>query len=76
MNRITRLTRDMPAGGTSVFLVWCSSDVFWPPIPVEAGGGVPCDTKDSRDIDGLENLNVPRNSQTGIKPSPHKKAMG
>lgn len=72
---ITRLAKDIPADGTSVFVVWCSSKVFWPPIPVEAEDGVQCDSKDSRDIGGLENLNVPRNSQTGIKPSPRKKAM-
>lgn len=52
-----------------------ASEVFQSPISVEAEDGVPCNNKDTRDIDGLENTEAPGNSQVGIRPSPLRKVM-
>lgn len=39
-----------------------ANEVFQSPIPVEMEDGVPCKSKDTRDIDGLENTDAPGNS--------------
>lgn len=54
----------------------CASKILQSAIPVEVGDGEPCNSKDTRDVDGLEITEVPKNDHIGIRASPPKKVMG
>ncbi|GAB0180585.1 maestro heat-like repeat-containing protein family member 7 [Grus japonensis] len=68
----SRLTRDKPGGSMPMFEGWCASKVLQSAISVKAGDGEPCDSKDTRTIDGLETME----GQVGIRASPLKKVTG
>ncbi|PKU49495.1 nipped-b-like protein [Limosa lapponica baueri] len=54
--------------------IWHANEVPQSAIPVEAGDGVSCKSKDSRD--GLEIMEAHVNDQVGIRASPTKNVMG
>ncbi|GAB0206897.1 hypothetical protein GRJ2_003155300 [Grus japonensis] len=51
---------------------WYASEVLQSTISVKVGNGEPCDSKDTRVIDGLETME----HQVGIRASPLKKVTG
>lgn len=54
-----------------MFLGQCAN---WSTVPAEVGNGLPCDSKDTRHIDGMKTTDAPRNSQAGIRPFPPEKS--
>lgn len=54
----------------------CASKILQSAIPAEVGDGEPCNSKDTRHMDGLEITEVPKNGHIGIRASPPKKVMG
>ncbi|GAB0209581.1 hypothetical protein GRJ2_003423800 [Grus japonensis] len=55
-----------------MFVGWSASEVLQSAISVKVGDGEPCNSKDTRVIDGLETMEV----EVGIRASPLKKVMG
>ncbi|GAB0207696.1 hypothetical protein GRJ2_003235300 [Grus japonensis] len=59
-----------------MFEGWCASEVLRSAISGVVGDGEPCDSKDTRVIDGLETMEAPENGYVGIRASPLKKVAG
>lgn len=72
----TRLDRDKPRGGITMFTGWCASKVHLSVTLVEIVDGELCNSKGTRDLDRLEITKVPGNGHSGIRASPPEKVSG